>query len=175
MKTSIRPEQPDDADAVRHVHEAAFPTVEEACLVERLRKAGKAVISLVAEREGRVAGHILFSPVSIEADSPVRQGLGLAPVAVLPDSQGRGVGTQLIHAGLAVCRQAGWPYVVVMGEPGYYQRFGFRRASLHQLGNEYGADEPFQVIELQPGSLPVGGGLVKYALEFAELADPEPG
>ena len=78
-----------------------------------------------------------------------------------------GVGSRLIEAGLEACRAAGLPFVVVLGHEGYYPRFGFRRASERGLGNEYGADEAFMVLELRPGSLPSGGGLVRYAPEFA--------
>jgi putative acetyltransferase len=165
MPCEVRPEQPSDAAAVARVHEAAFPTDAEARLVALLRDAGKATVSLVAVTEGRVVGHVLFSPVTIHGSPTV--GLGLAPVAVLPECQRRGVGSRLIEAGLDVCRGAGVPFAVVLGHPDYYPRFGFRRASERGLGNEYGADEAFMVLELLPGSLPAGGGLVRYATEFA--------
>lgn len=161
----VRPEQPGDTEAVARVHEAAFPTTAEARLVALLRGAGKAMVSLVALSEERVVGHILFSPVTIDGSPMV--GAGLAPVAVLPKCQRRGVGSRLIEAGLDACRAAGVPFVVVLGHPEYYPRFGFRRASERGLGNEYGADEAFRVLELRPGSLPPGGGLVRYASEFA--------
>jgi putative acetyltransferase len=161
----VRPEQPGDIEAVARVHEAAFPTPAEARLVGLLRAAGKATVTLVAVSEGRVVGHVLFSPVTIDGCPTV--GLGLAPVAVLPECQRRGVGSSLIEAGLDACRGAGVSYAVVLGHPDYYPRFGFRRASERGLGNEYGADEAFMVLELRPASLPPGGGLVRYAPEFA--------
>src|SRR5262249_10126875 len=126
---TIRPERTEDAAAIRAVHCAAFPTDAEAHLVDQLRAAGQARVSLVAEVEGRVVGHIVFSPVSVVALPDGRQGLGLAPLAVVPEQQGRGVGSALTRAGLAVCRQEGCPFVVVLGHPAYYPRFGFRRAS----------------------------------------------
>jgi putative acetyltransferase len=171
----IRPERADDAAAVRAVHCAAFPTDAEARLVERLRACGAACVSLVAEVDDAVVGHVLFSPVSVVAASGCRQGLGLAPLAVLPAHQRCGVGSALVREGLAVCRQAGWAFVVVLGHPGYYPRFGFRQASAAGLGNEYGADKAFMVLELQPGSLPAGGGLVRYGPEFAQCSRAEPG
>jgi putative acetyltransferase len=165
---TIRPERDEDADAIRAVHRAAFPTDAEARLVDRLRAAGRARVALVAELDGAVVGHILFSPVVIVSPSQRCSGLGLAPLAVLPACQRRGVGSALVHEGLAACRRAGCDFVVVLGHPKYYPRFGFRRASAMGLGNEYGADEAFLVLELRPGSLPAGGGLVLYGPEFAE-------
>jgi putative acetyltransferase len=164
----IRPERTADIAAVRGVHGAAFPTDAEARLVDRLRAGGQARVSLVAEVDGGVVGHIVFSPVSVAAPSGYCHGLGLAPLAVLPEYQRRGVGSALVRAGLAVCQQEGHAFVVVLGHPGYYPRFGFRQASAVGLSNEYGADEAFMVLELQPGALPASGGLVKYGPEFAE-------
>lgn len=165
---TIRPERPGDSDAIHAVHRAAFPTDAEARLVDRLRADGAARVSLVAEVDGGIVGHIVFSPVSLASDSGAVAGLGLAPVAVLPDHQRRGVGSALIREGLAACRDVGCDFVVLLGHPEYYPRFGFRRASEVGLSNEYGADEAFMVLELQEGTLPQGGGLVKYGRQFAE-------
>ena len=163
---AIRPERPDDMAAVFAVHAAAFPTDAEARLVDRVRAAGEARLSLVAEANGAVVGHVLFSPVSIETASGHRTGFGLAPVAVLPAHQRQGVGSALIREGLAICRQQRCLFVVVLGHPAYYPRFGFRRASDVGLSNEYGADDAFMVIELETGALPADGGLVKYGPEL---------
>lgn len=163
----IRPEQPADQPAIRTVNCAAFPTDAEARLVDRLRANGHAPISLVAEIDGQIVGHILFSPVTV-AGLPAG-GLGLAPLAVVPNHQRRGIGGQLVRAGLAACRDLGCSFVVLLGHPDYYPRFGVRRASELGLSNEYGADEAFQVIELHPGGVPAGGGLVQYGPEFAEF------
>jgi putative acetyltransferase len=160
----IRPETPGDFNAVHALHAAAFPTDAEARLVDLLRARGRAQVSLVAEQDGRVAGHVLFSPITVD-DTPTK-GVGLAPVAVLPQCQRQGLGSRLITEGLAVCRATGFVFVVVLGEPGYYRRFGFSPAAEKGLGNTYGADDAFMVLELTPGGLPVGGGLVRYAPEF---------
>jgi putative acetyltransferase len=165
---SIRPETAADSAGIRAVLEAAFPTPVEAQLVDRLRAAGKALVSLVAEEGGRVVGHVLFSPVTVE--SGAEGGVGLAPLAVLPAYQRRGIGAALVTEGLRLCRDLGHAFVVLLGSPAYYGRFGFRRAGALGLGNEYGADEEFQALELRPGGLPVGGGLVRYGPEFAEFA-----
>ncbi len=164
---TIRPEVERDWEAVGALHRAAFPTPAEAGLVADLRAAGKAAISLVAEAEGRVVGHILFSPVGIEGRSA--PGLGLAPLAVAPEQRRRGIGSRLIRDGLAAARSANHAYVVVLGDPAYDARFGFRAAGSLGLGNAYGAGEEFQVLCLREAALPSGGGLVLCASEFARF------
>ena len=170
MRISIRPEKPSDADAVCAVLEAAFPTKTESRLVNLLREHGKAQVSLVAEVDGKVVGHILFSPVSADSPAGTVWGTGLAPIAVLPSRQRQGIGKRLMEEGLAACRRAGFAFAVVLGDPEYYHRSGFERAGRYGLRNEYGVDEEFMALELRPGGLPNGGGLVKYAPEFAQLS-----
>lgn len=170
MSPSIRPEEPADAVAIRRVLEAAFPTADEARLVDSLRAAGHLLISLVAEEDHAVVGHVAFSPVRIDEETIRGIGLGLAPLAVLPDHQRRGIGGRLVGEGLAACRRAGYGFVVVLGEPAYYRRFGFDRADLRGLGNEYQADEASMVLELRDGAIPGRGGVVRFGPEFAEFA-----
>ncbi len=134
----IRPEQPGDIDAIGQVHRAAFPTDVEARLVEKLRQHGRLWLSLVAEDESGIIAHIAFSPVRIEGNNEPTRGLGLAPVAVRPEYQRQGIGTRLIHEGLSACKQTGFSFVVVLGEPVYYHRFGFEPASRWGLNNELG-------------------------------------
>jgi putative acetyltransferase len=166
----VRAERTEDEASVRGIHREAFDgRAAEAELVDRLRSAGKAVVSLVAEIDSRVVGHILFSPVTVDSPGGSVSGVGLAPVGVLPGLQGRGIGSALITAAIDECRRLGWPFVVVLGDPKYYKRFDFERASSYQLRNEYGADEEFRVLQNQINALPEGGGLVKYASEFADL------
>ena len=164
---TIRPEQSKDIPAVRSVHEAAFPTATEADLVEKLRRSNKAVVSLVAEdkNDGRVVGHILFSPVTFEPHVDV-VALGLAPMAVLPGHEKHGVGRRLVQNGLAESHARGACLVVVLGDPGYYGRFGFERASRHGLRNEFGVEESFMVFMLDSHAHPPPGTVVKYAPEF---------
>ena len=121
--------------------------------------------------DGRVVGHLLFSPVQIDGcgfDPPIM--VGLAPVGVLPEYQGRGIGSRLIREGFDACREAGYGAAVVLGEPGYYSRFGFERASGKGLGNEYGVDEYFMVVELSNGTLDSVSGTVRYREEFREIS-----
>jgi len=161
-----RDERPDDAAAIRDVLLAAFPTDVEACLVEALRAAKRLLVSLVAEDAGRVVGHIAFSPVRVNTFPANTGGVGLAPLAVIPDYQQRGIGGQLVRDGLAACARAGYDFAVVLGEPGYYSKFGFARASQYGLGNEYGVDDEFMVLALCAGGIPTTQGVVCYAPEF---------
>ena len=158
-----RPEQASDVAAIRAILESAFPASAEARLVEALRAAGRLTVSLVASDGTERLGYVAFSPVTVGAAT----GLGLAPMAVLPAHQGKGIGALLVREGLASCTQLGAGFVVVLGEPEYYGRFGFKRASESGLDNEYGVDEAFMALELRAGSLPAEGGLVRYAPEFA--------
>jgi putative acetyltransferase len=164
---TARPETGADVAGIRAVHLAAFPSALESKLVDALRAAGKAVISLVAEADAHVVGHVLFSPVSVERATA--RGLGLAPVAVLPDHQRRGIGTRLIRAGLARATTLGYDFVAVLGEPDYYRRFGFQTASGLGLGNEYGVDESFMALALSTTGLTGVWGLVRYEPEFTAV------
>ncbi len=165
----IRAEKPPDAPGIRAVHQTAFaPSANVAHLVDRLREAGQTTISLVAIADGQLAGHILFSPVSLAGYHGALRGLGLAPLAVLPDLQRQGIGSRLVMHGLEVAREAGFDFAVALGDPKYYGRFGFRPASQYQLDNEYGAGEAFMAVELRPGALAGAAGLVQYRPEFKE-------
>lgn len=169
----IRPERPADRRAVFDVVARAFPTDAEAKLLDRLRDAGAATISLVAERDGRVVGHLLFSPVRVEGDGTGArfEALGLAPLAVHPDAQRSGAGQALVRAGLAACHAAGHEIVFVVGHPEYYPRFGFVPAA--PKGLHYGGgrifDRSFFVAELAPGALAGRRGLVYYHPAFDAL------
>jgi putative acetyltransferase len=163
----IRRERPDDYAAVRQVHERAFDGPAEADLVDALRMRGKATLSLVAVVAGRVVGHICFSPVTIEAGSQTFPAVGLAPLAVLPELQRRGIGSRLVEAGLVECRNAGYDCVVVLGHPAYYPRFGFVPACRYGITSEYAVpDEAFMILDLCGGTLRHRAGVVKYASEF---------
>src|SRR5690606_31135615 len=143
----IRAERPEEAAAIAAVHEQAFPQPAEARLVEALRAAGAAALSLVAVRDGAVVGHVLFSPVTVHDGDGAWPALGLGPVAALPALQRRGIGSALIREGLARCRAQGHCVVFVLGHATYYPRFGFRPAAPEGLRWEHGHDESFFVAE----------------------------
>ena len=159
----IRPEQPGDHDGIHAVHVESFPDETEAKLVDALRAAGNLTVSLVAEEQGRVIGHVAFSPVAVPG---VSDAVGLAPVAVLVEFRRRGVADRLIREGMTICRGQGRSLVVVLGDPEYYGRFGFEVASARGLRDEYGGGDAFQIVELRAGAVPSGGGTVRYAPEF---------
>jgi putative acetyltransferase len=165
----IRDEQPHDRASVRAVNTAAFETPAEADLVDALREQAHPVVSLVAEDAGEVVGHIMFSPVSLSGHPELRL-TGLAPMAVAPAHQRRGVGSALVRAGLERCRQLGFGAVVVLGHPSYYPRFGFEPSVRFGIRSEYEAPaEAFMLIELQPGYLQGAGGTVRYHAAFKDL------
>ncbi|MGF1520282.1 MAG: GNAT family N-acetyltransferase [Nodosilinea sp.] len=168
IRSIIRPEQPRDIEAIHRVNEIAFDRTNEADLVDQLRGVPH-TLSLVALVEGAIVGHIFFSPVTVAVtqaeDAPL---LGLAPLAVLPEFQRRGLGSQLVRQGLTLCAPRDAKAVVVLGDPSYYGRFGFVPAQDKGLTCEYTVpDGAFRVLELQPGALAGYQGLVRYRPEFA--------
>lgn len=166
MTPTIRPETPADREAVRRVHRLAFGQGDEGVLVDSLRTEGYARVSLVAEAEGRVVGHILFSEVPILTDGGTIPALSLAPVAVLPDCQRMGIGSALVRQGLEVCRTAGHRIVVVLGHPNFYPRFGFRASLAGPLSSAFGGGEAWMAQELVPGVLTGVSGWVRYPPPF---------
>jgi putative acetyltransferase len=166
----IRTEQLQDRDSVYQVNVAAFGRESEANLVDQLRSVAS-TLSLVAVDIDQVVGHILFSPVTIDGEWESQSLiLGLAPVAVLPGEQGRGIGSLLIRQGLAVCGRMGAKAIVVLGAPGYYRRFGFQSAKEQGLRCEYDeSDEAFMVLEVVQGALKNCSGIVRYRPEFSNV------
>lgn len=170
MTFEVRAETPADRAAVRAVNERAFGRAAEADLVEALREHARPHLSLVAESGGAVVGHIFFSPVTVESAGGETGAFGLAPMAVLPEFQGRGVGSELVRRGLEECRRLGQEVVFVLGHPEYYPRFGFAPAAARGLRCEYPVpDEAFMLVELREGALGGRTGLVKYHPEFGRV------
>ena len=162
----VRAEEQKDRAAVHAVNVSAFETSEEANLVDALREQARPLVSLVAEDNGAIVGHIMFSPVSLEGHSALRI-IGLAPMAVAPAHQRKGIGSALVRAGLEQCTQLGFGAVVVLGHPAYYPRFGFLSSTRYGIGCEYDVPEDvFMVVELQDGFLRDASGKVKYHAAF---------
>jgi putative acetyltransferase len=162
----IRPEKHDDGTAIGEVVAAAFGRQSEAELVDRLRDNGDLVLSLVAEDDGAIIGHVAFTRVWIEADGARSPGIGLAPVAVLPARQRNGIARALIGAGHLRLKTLGEKIVFVLGDPDYYKRFGFS----HELAKPFACvfqGDHLQALRLSADA-PTAGEVI-YPPAFADL------
>lgn len=159
---TVRTETPADVHAIHEVNRLAFGQDAEADLVDGLRAGGFVRLSLVAEVEGQSVGHILFSRLPIITEIGVVEALSLAPMAVLPTHQRRGIGTKLAEEGLRLCREAGHRIVLVLGHPGFYPRFGFSAALAEPLISPFGGGEAWMAVELVPGALAGVVGRVEW-------------
>jgi putative acetyltransferase len=167
---SVREERPGDGAAIHRVVAAAFKSRAEADLVDKLRANGRFALSLVAVQGGAVVGHVLLTDVTVAGHGLVPRGAGLAPLAVRPTFQRRGIGEMLVRAALARASRAGYGFVCLVGDPAYYQRFGFRPAATLGLASEFDAPpEAFLAIELAVGALAGVSGTVRYQPEFADI------
>jgi len=169
----IRAETAKDFDAVRKLNKKAFKGNSESKLVDALRASDGFIpgLSLVAEKGGKVVGHILFSPIKIKDLDKATPALALAPMAVLPDCQNQGIGSALVRYGLNECKKTGHKIVVVVGHPEYYPRFGFVKAGEKGLKLPFEApDEVFLALELAPGAFGGVKGMVDYPPEFHAVA-----
>jgi putative acetyltransferase len=168
LMAAIRKEERDDEAAVRAVNERAFGQRDEADIVDRLRVSCRDLVSLVAVREESAVGHILFSPASIEGRGGLTEGMALAPMAVIPECQRQGVGSALVRAGLAVLRLRSCPFVVVLGHPEYYPRFGFVPASRRAVRCSWEGvpDEVFMILVLEESAMIGVAGVARYRDEF---------
>jgi putative acetyltransferase len=164
----IRAETETDRAAIFEVEKAAFGQAAQAQLVDALRGAAEPHISLIAERAGRVVGHIFFSPVSFE--SPTAPcACQLSPLAVLPTVQRAGIGSVLIQQGLAVCSSIGWTAVFLLGNPSYYSRFGFQMAVDQELTHSGPDGEYLQYLELERRALSAVSGEVFFHPVFDDF------
>jgi putative acetyltransferase len=164
----VRSEGTDDAEerlVIHSINEAAFGGQEEAELVDKLRAEGLVLVSLVAEAPEQIVGHILFSRMSIETSSGSVPAVALAPMAVLPKHQRRGIGGRLIRHGLNLLREQGEQIVIVVGHPEYYPRFGFSSEKTLSLESPF-PHEAFMALELTTGALDGVRGRVSYPAAF---------
>lgn len=169
MSVEIRPEAERDVPVVRDVNRMAFGREDEARLVDDLRDGGYARLSLVAEEEGRIVGHIMFSEAVIRTAGGGVEALALGPVGVVPERQGRGIGSALIREALDRCAHAGHRIVVLLGHPGYYPRFGFSAELAGGLASAY-SGEAFMALELVPGALSGVAGEFEFAPPFGAVS-----
>lgn len=169
MNIQIRAESDKDKDAVFAVNAAAFPTDAEAKLVDLLRHSASPVISLVADGNRRIVGHIMFTPVTLEPFDDLMI-MGLGPMAVTPEVERQGIGSRLVEAGLQRCRDLDYGAVVVLGHPDFYPRFGFRPSSARGISSEYDVpEEAFMLLELSANYLQDHHGVVRYNPAFGAV------
>ena len=164
----IRQETPQDLQAIRTVNELAFNQATEGAIVDKIRNNCNNTLSLVASNNGDVIGHIFFSPVSINNKGKVVEGMGLAPMAVLPDFQNQGVGSLLVNKGIEILSNSGCPFIIVLGHPGYYPRFGFESASTYNITCQWQGvpDEAFMILILNKDKQDDMQGVAYYRNEF---------
>ena len=168
MAVKLREDQPADRAAIFEVVRRAFEQDAEARLVDRLREGDYVRLSLIAETDRRIVGHILYSELPIVGATGTTPALALAPMAVLPEYQSQGIGSALIRRSLDICRERGHKIVVVLGHKHYYPRFGFSPQLALPLESPY-AGESFMALELSPGALAGVHGRVEYAPPFEEF------
>jgi putative acetyltransferase len=168
----IREERPEDREAIRRINEEAFGQPAEAEVVDKIRRSCENRLSLVAVNGEEVVGHILFSPATIGEEGATYEveGMGLAPMAVLPRCQGQGIGALLIHNGIKMLRERGSPFIIVLGYPEYYPRFGFERASRYGIHSQWSEvpDEAFMILILNKTAMVRASGIARYRREFDE-------
>jgi len=166
--TQIRKEEPYDQAAVHHVNEIAFENGPEAALVDKLRISCEDYLAFVAVDQDAIVGHILFTPVTLDNSGLV--GMGLAPMAVLPSHQKKGIGSLLVKHGISHLRESGCSFIIVLGHPEYYPRFGFELASNYRLSSQWEGvpDEAFMALIFNRDALPKAGGIARYRAEFDE-------
>ncbi len=165
---TIRQEQPEDIAAVRTINEKAFGQPSEAGIVDSIRGTCEDAVSLVAVDDDQVVGHILFSPVSALGQKGVVHGMGLAPMAVLPERQRQGIGSLLARAGIEAMRKRKCTFIIVLGHPEYYPRFEFVPASRYGLSCQWDGipDEAFMVLVLDEDAMTRVSGVARYRDEF---------
>jgi putative acetyltransferase len=170
---TIREEEVRDIGVIRNINEAAFDGPAEANVVDKLRQVCDECSSVVAVDGDEIVGHVMFSPATIENGDGVIRGMGLAPMAVLPGHQRRGIGTALIERGLEMLREKGCPFVIVLGHADYYPRFGFVPASRYNLESQWEGipDEAFMILVFDQKALEGVHGVAKYREEFNEAME----
>lgn len=171
MDVLIRNERKNDYVEIRKINDLAFGQKNEGNMIEALRKTSdyNASLSLVAEIKNKIVGHILFYPIKIKNEKKEYTVLSLAPMAVHPAYQNKGIGSKLVKRGLEIAKAIDFNAVIVVGHPNYYPRFGFIPASNWELQLPFDApDNAFLALELKESTLKNGSGTVEYPKEYYE-------
>ena len=172
MNINIRQESGEDLVRIKEINDRAFEQEDESCLVDKLRKKDQFIpeLSLVAETDKTVIGHILFYPVKINSAHQKHTTLSLGPMSVLPEYQKKGIGGKLINEGLKLAKDIGFRSVIVVGHPEYYPKFGFSKASKWSIKVPFEVpDEVFMALEVVEGELKDKSGIIEYPTEFMEM------
>lgn len=168
MQIEVRDEIPGDIAAIRALNKLAFGQEQEANIVGALRQNGAARLSMVAIVNGRVVGHIMYSPITVAGKL---EGAALGPMAVLPEYQSKGIGSKLVKAGNARLKSEGCPYIIVLGHAEYYPRFGFKPASACGVTCEWDVpDNVFMLLVLDEAKMRGVSGKSQYRPEFSSVA-----
>ena len=167
---NIRIEEKSDIDLIWKLNSTVFPTNAEADLVNSLRDSGVPIISIVAEKDEKIIGHIFFSEVELVGNSSGLKLIGLAPMAVANHLQRKGIGSKLVTSGIEECKKQNYDVVVVLGHPEYYPKFGFLPSIEYGIKCEYDVpDEAFMILELSEGVLDGTEGTIRYNKLFNSL------
>ncbi len=172
MNIIIRQELKEDHARIKEINDQAFKQEDESRLVNKLREKDQFIpeLSLVAETDETVVGHILFYPVKINSANQKHTTLSLGPMSVLPEYQKKGIGGKLINEGLKRAKDFGFRSVIVVGHSEYYPKFGFTKASKWSIKVPFEVpDEVFMALEVVEGELKDKSGIIEYPTEFMEM------
>jgi putative acetyltransferase len=166
----IREENKNDYDAIKNVNDKAFHQPQEGNIIDKIRNTNTKMLSLVAEIDNKIVGHIFFSSTEIEGYPEIKDGMGLAPMSVIPEYQKQGIGKMLIDEGISILKKLSVPYIIVLGHEHYYPKFGFEKASKYSLKSQWDEvpDEAFMVMILDKERMKDVHGVVRYRDEWNE-------
>ncbi|WP_394698656.1 GNAT family N-acetyltransferase [uncultured Draconibacterium sp.] len=172
---TIRKENKKDFIAIKALNNKAFGQTEEGIIIDRIRNSDAETLSLVAEMDNKIVGHIFYSSAEIVWNNQVIKGMGLAPMAVLPGYQKQGIGKRLIHESLYLLIHKKLSFIIVLGHKDYYPKFGFETASKHGIKCQWNGvpDEVFMVMILDKEKMKGVKGTAKYCDEWDDAMQSE--
>lgn len=170
IEIKIRKENPRDYSAIKEINDLAFEQTQESELIDQLRSNCEKFLSLVAVEEKKRVGHIFFSEAIIDTNNSPVQGMGLAPLAVLPQYQNKGIGSRLVKEGIDILKDMNSPFIIVLGHSEYYPRFGFEKASLHNIKCQWNdvPEDAFMILILDKKKMSGVSGTGRYRDEFID-------